>query len=57
MDNIEFRQEPNTIAFMPKDTAVLTLDAEGFVYKGTRIDDAGTAYNLFIQVMQEIKHS
>ncbi len=49
----------NTIQFFlttaPETKEVLRLDAEGFVYLGKRIQDAGEAYNAWMEVMGLMK--
>ncbi len=47
-----FTPNNNVIFDLGTGTEVLKLDKDGFVYKGERINDAGEAHRLFIQVMQ-----
>jgi hypothetical protein len=51
--------EPNIITFNidPDDTEVLRLSQEGFTYKGELIEDAGEAYNIFMEVMGRMNDS
>jgi len=41
--------------FMVNNNVVLTLDQEGFYYKGDAVHDAGIAYRLFVEWMKESK--
>ena len=41
--------------FMLNNNVVLTLDQEGFYYKGDAVHDAGIAYRLFVEWMKESK--
>ncbi len=42
----------NAFRFFNEETEVLRLDKEGFHYKGETINDAGEAYELFIEWMK-----
>ena len=50
----KFSIEPlNEFRFFKDKTEVLRLDDKGFHYKGQTIDDAGKAYELFMNWMKE----
>ncbi len=46
-------EETNRISL---NNEVLILDKDGFVYKGERIQDAGKAHKIFLEVMQEMNN-
>ena len=56
MDNIQFYKPNSKIAFCATAGVdpVLVIDMDGFVYKGTRIEDAGVAYTAWIETMRTL---
>jgi hypothetical protein len=58
MDNIQFYKPNNRIEFYAsaEGKPLLVIDATGFVYKGTRIEDAGQAHTAWMETMQALNH-
>ena len=61
MKNIELLEKGRqyelgqNIQFSINHKVVLILDEFGMIYKGNRVEDAGEAYELFMQVLSEMK--
>jgi len=55
---LTYSHNQNITSFAGNSSApVLVIDKEGFVYKGNRIQDAGEAHKVFLEVMYNIKNN